>query len=67
MSRPKRVPNSLPNVVLEFGVRRVRNRLARPVIRGNLRDRVAAGAVFGVAKTGVIGLEVNDPHFNVVE
>src|ERR1044072_266891 len=60
------LPNRSPNVVLLFGVRRLRNRLPGTVVGGYLRDGVAARAIFGIAKTWMIRNEMNDPHFDVI-
>jgi hypothetical protein len=67
MSGPQRRPNRLPNAVFELRVWRARDRLAGAVRGRDLGDRVAAGAIFGVSKAGMIGIEVNDPHFDVVQ
>ena len=39
---------------------------APPEDAAGIDGGVAARAVFGVAKAGMIGIEVNDPHVNVV-
>ena len=60
LGRPERFPNGLPNTMFEFGVRSGRDGRAGFVGQGNLRDRVAPGAILGIAKAGMIRIELHD-------
>src|SRR5688572_7748323 len=66
MRRNERFPNRLPNAVLEFRVRRIRYRIARSVVRCDLCDGIAPRAIFAIAKTGVIRIEVYKPNLDVI-
>jgi len=66
MGRTERFPDRLPNAVLEFRVRRIRYRIARAVLRGDLRDRIAPRAILAIAKSGMVWIEVHKPHLDVV-
>jgi hypothetical protein len=66
MSWSKRVPDCLPDVVFEFRVGRVWDWLAGPVAHRDVGNSIAAGAIFAIAKTGMVGVKINDPHINVV-
>jgi hypothetical protein len=52
--------------VLEIRVWRIRNRIAGTIARGDLRDCIAPGAICGIAKTGVVWIEVHKPDLDVV-
>ncbi len=58
--RAKCFPDRLPNTVFEFGVRRGGYWRAGFVSHGNLRDRVAPCAILGVAKSGMVRIELHE-------
>src|SRR5436190_21939469 len=58
--RLQRFPDCLPNLMLLRGVGSIRNGIAGVILQRDLRDLVAAAAIFGIAKAWMIGIELHD-------
>src|SRR5262252_8514232 len=60
VGRLQRRPDSLPDTIFGLGVRGIGYRLSRFIAQSQPRDLVSAFAIFPVAKTGMVGIELDD-------
>ena len=60
MSWFQRLPDYGPDLMLLGGIRSIRNGIAGVILHGDLRDLITSRAIFLIAKSRMIGIELHD-------
>src|SRR5215813_5665815 len=60
VGRLERLPDGLPDTIFGLGVRGIGDRLSRFIAQSQPRDLIPAFAIFPVAKTRMVGIELDD-------
>src|SRR5438067_4433640 len=56
----QRLPDRRPNLMLLGSIRSIRNGVAGVILHRDLRDLIAPAAILGIAKAGMVRIELHD-------